>query len=92
MAYTTSHSVASGSPTELWSRASDGGVGPIEWTIHTDQSIDLTWEGPFPNGEAVRITASESPYKVADPHRSWQSISAEAVSTTATVLLIPTIV
>ena len=92
MAYTTSHSVASGSPTELWSRTNDGGVGPIEWTIYTDQTIDLTWEGPFPNGESVTITAAESPYTVADVNRSWQSISAEAASTTATVLLIPTIV
>ena len=92
MAYSTSHSVASGSPTELWSRANDGKVGPIEWTIYTDQSIDVTWEGPFPNGASVRITASESPYRVASVNRDWQSISAEAVSTTATVLLIPTIV
>ena len=92
MAYSTTHSVGTGSATELWSKAADGAAVPMEWEIHTDEDINLTWVGPFPNGENVLVTADTSPYTVLSPSRGWTSISAQAVSTTASVTLRPTIV
>lgn len=92
MAYQTSNSVASGSPTTLFDKDVDG-VGPIEWEIVTDQDIEVVYEGAFLRGGTTTVLYYADETKtIGSPSRGITKITAEAVSTTATVKLRPTIV
>jgi hypothetical protein len=89
MAYTTTTSVATGSNTTLFDKETDG-LGPTEWQIVTDETVDVYFTGIFPeSGTAVRYAAGT--HYVAGKNNAIQKIEAQAVTTTASVELRPTI-
>jgi len=90
MAYQTSNSVASGSPTTLFDKDVDG-VGPIEWEINTDQDIEVVFTGVFLGGAATVLYYAGETKTIGSPTRGITKITAEATGTTATVKLRPTI-
>lgn len=67
-------------------------LGPQEWTISCDQDVNVYLTGAFPGpGTAILLRTADGARAIGMPGRGITKIEAEAVTTTGTLKLIPTI-
>ena len=90
MSYQTSNTVTSASKVTLFDVDVDG-VGPLEWTIETDEEVELYFTGVWPGVDIpVTLTAGSSKTFLSTS-RGIQKIEAQASSSTAAVIITPSI-
>lgn len=90
MAYTTNNATTTTKST-IFDKSTDDGLGPLEWTIETDQDVDIFFTGIFPGAaNPVRLLAGDSrPF--GSPGRGVTKIEAQNVSQNGTVKLFPSV-
>ena len=98
MTHAATHTAVSVSSTKAvyWSQslsiAAGTGVGPLEWTVETTEAIDLFLSGVYPGADtAIRLEAGET-FTILSVNRSITLIEMDAVSTTSSVHLRPSVV
>lgn len=90
MSYTSTTSVGTGSLTTLYDKSVDG-IGPVEWELTPDKDITLRFTGVFPGPDTDVDVAADETYRFGSISHGITKIEAEAVSTTASVVLRPSV-